>query len=388
MDGSVSLKKYLLPVALGMMIASCKTPLPPPPVEKPTYATPTFVLGKWEALPDWTTADIAPSWAALQQTCRALRLKTAWLNVCAAAEKVDASDAAAQRAFYEQWFTPYQVLNPDGTDSGLITGYYEPLLQGSRKRSERFRYALYAAPDDMLVVDLGDVYPQLRGMRIRGRLQGKKVVPYYNRAEIDAGEAPLQGRELFWVENAIDLFFLQIQGSGRIELEDGTRVKVGYAEQNGHPYISIGRKLIDMGELKPEEASMQGIKNWAEKNPERLSLLLGQNPSFVFFRELPDTLSAPLGSLGVPLTNEYSIAVDARIIPLGVPVFLATTQPNSAEPLNRLMYAQDTGGAIRGAVRADFFWGFGELAAAKAGSMRQSGRMWVLFPKGMEPAMN
>jgi membrane-bound lytic murein transglycosylase A len=280
------------------------------------------------------------------------------------------------------------VLNPDGSDQGLITGYYEPLLLGSRTRSERFRYPLYGVPDDMLMVDLGDVYPQFKGMHIRGRLQGKKVLPYYNRAEIDAGEAPMQGHELFWVENTVELFFLQIQGSGRIQLEDGKRVKIGYAEQNGHPYVSIGRKLIDMGEMKPEEASMQGIKNWAEKNPEKLSVLLGQNPSFVFFRELPDTLSAPLGSLGVPLTNEYSIAVDTHTIPLGVPVFLATTQPNSNEPLNRLMFAQDTGGAIRGAVRADFFWGFGEYAGIKAGSMKQQGRMWVLFPKGTEPTLN
>ena len=295
----------------------------------------------------------------------------------------------AQRTFYETWFTPYQVLNPDGTDTGLVTGYYEPLLKGSRTRSEQFPYAIYAPPDDMLEVDMGELFPQFRGKIVRGRLQGKRVVPYFSRAAIDAGEVPaIQGRELYWVGNAVELFFLQIQGSGRIELEDGTRVKIGYAEQNGHPYASIGRKLIDMGELKPEEASMQGIKSWADKNPEQLPVLLGHNPSYVFFRELPDTLSGPLGALGVPLTDEYSIAVDPRSIPLGVPVFLAATQPNSSEPLNRLMFAQDTGGAIRGAVRADFFWGFGELAGYKAGRMRQSGRMWVLFPKGGEPALN
>jgi membrane-bound lytic murein transglycosylase A len=254
--------------------------------------------------------------------------------------------------------------------------------------SERFRYPIYAPPDDLLDVDLSDAYPQLKGLRLRGRLAGNKVVPYFNRAEIDAGASTLQGHEIFWVENAVDLFFLQIQGSGRIELEDGRRVKIGYAEQNGYPYASVGKILIDMGELKPENASMQSIKNWADANPERLFALLGQNPSYIFFRELPDTLSAPLGAMGVPLTNEYSLAVDPRTIPLGVPVFLSTTMPNSAEPLNRLMYAQDTGGAIKGAVRADFFWGFGELAGIRAGSMKQSGRMWVLFPKGMEPTLN
>jgi membrane-bound lytic murein transglycosylase A len=179
-----------------------------------------------------------------------------------------------------------------------------------------------------------------------------------------------------------------VQGSGRIELEDGSQVKIGYAEQNGHPYISIGKKLVEMGELKLEEVSMQGIKNWAEKNPDRLQMLLGQNPSYVFFRELPSTLSAPLGALGVPLTNEYSIAIDPRTIPLGVPVLLSTTYPNSEAPLNRLVFAQDTGGAIRGAVRADFFWGFGEIAGIKAGNMKQRGRLWVLFPKGTEPLAN
>jgi membrane-bound lytic murein transglycosylase A len=323
----------------------------------------------------------------LLQSCRALKAKPQWQPVCAGAEQVDKHDSAAQRAFYEDRLTPYQVFNPDGSEQGMITGYYEPLLKGSRIKTERFAYPLYAAPEDMLEIDLGDAYPELKGKRLRGRLQGKRVVPYYKRAEIDAGTASLKGRELFWVENAVELFFLQIQGSGRIELADGQQIKVGYAEQNGYPYVSIGKKLVEMGELKLEEASMQGIKAWGERNPAKLSALLELNPSYVFFRELPDHLSAPLGALGVPLTNEYSIAVDPRAIPLGSPVFLATTQPNSETPLNRLMLAQDTGGAIKGAVRADFFWGFGESAAIQAGRMKQQGRMWVLFPKGAEPLL-
>jgi membrane-bound lytic murein transglycosylase A len=378
-------------LALSLLLSGCPTQLPPPVViEKPVgKKAPDFMPSKWEALPDWLTQDLNASWPALMQSCSAHRFKPVWLPICAAAAKVDREDLLAQRTFYETWFTPYQVFNPDGSDTGMVTGYYEPLLKGSRTRSDRFAYPIYGPPEDMLDVDLGEMFPQFRGQRVRARLQGKKVVPYFNRAEIDAGlAASLRGRELFWAENEIELFFLQIQGSGRIELEEGTRVKIGYADQNGHSYASIGRKLVDMGELKLEEASMQGIKNWAEKNPDRLYILLGHNPSYVFFRVLPDTLSAPLGALGVPLTEEYSIAVDPRTIPLGVPVFLATTQPNSSEPLNRLMFAQDTGGAIRGAVRADFFWGFGELAAVKAGSMKQSGRMWVLFPRGGEPALN
>ena len=322
------------------------------------------------------------------QSCRALKSKLGWHAVCARTNELAQPDNAALRAFFEESFAPYQVFNPDGSPQGLITGYYEPKLTGSRTRTARFRYPLYAAPEDLLTIDLGEVYPQLKDLRLRGRLQGRRIVPYYNRAEIDNGKAVLQGRELFWVENAVDLFFLQIQGSGRIELPDGSLVKVGYAEQNGHPYISIGKKLVESGELKIEEASMQGIKSWAEQHPEKLSALLAQNPSYVFFRELPNGLSAPLGALGVPLTEAYSIAVDPRTIPLGAPVFLATTYPNTAEPLNRLMLAQDTGGAIKGAVRADFFWGFGEQAGVQAGRMKQSGQMWVLFPKGAEPVLN
>jgi membrane-bound lytic murein transglycosylase A len=210
---------------------------------------------------------------------------------------------------------------------------------------------------------------------------------------------------LLWVDDPVDLFFLQIQGSGRVRLDTGELVRVGYADQNGQPYRSIGRYLVEQGELKLEQASMQGIKAWGAANPAKLEALLNQNPSYVFFRELPKaegaqgsaagpmtaagpvatgdpvTTGGPVGALGVALTPERSIAVDPRHIPLGAPVFLATTWPNSTQPLQRLVLAQDTGGAIRGAVRADYFWGFGEAAGAQAGRMRQSARMWVLLPR-------
>jgi len=362
----------------------------PPAAVAPPVVTPTapFAVSKWEMLPDWQKMDLQPSWTAFMQSCRALKNKPDWQTICVRANELVQPDNEALRLFFEDAFTPYQVFNPDGTSQGLITGYYEPRLSGSRVRTARFKYPLYAAPDDMLTIDLSEVYPQLKDMRLRGRQEGKRILPYFSRGEIDEGKGALRGRELFWVENAVELFFLQIQGSGRIELADGALVKVGYADQNGHPYISIGKKLIEMGELKIEQASMQGIKHWAEQNPAKLTALLEHNPSYVFFRELPEGLSAPLGALGVPLTNQYSIAIDPRTIPLGAPVFLSTTYPNTAEPLNRLMLAQDTGGAIRGAVRADFFWGFGDQAGAQAGRMKQSGQMWVLFPKGAEPVLN
>lgn len=346
-----------------------------------------FAVSKWEMLPDWQTQDLQPAWAAFWQSCIALKSKPDWQPVCDRANELGQPDNEALRNFFEEGFTPYQVFNPDGTTEGLITGYYEPKLYGSRIPTERFRYPVYGLPDDLLTIELSELYPQLKGMRLRGRIQGNSVVPYYDRGEIDSGSTPLKGRELFWVDNEIELFFLQIQGSGRIELPDGSLVKIGYANQNGHPYASIGRKLVDMGALTLEEASMQSIKQWGKDNPTLLPDLLAHNPSYVFFRELPTELSAPLGALGVPLTGEYSMAVDKRTIPLGAPVFLSTTYPNSEEPLNRLMLAQDTGGAIRGAVRGDFFWGFGEQAGAQAGRMKQSGQMWVLFPKEAEPAL-
>ncbi|CAH1386623.1 murein transglycosylase A [Candidatus Nitrotoga sp. M5] len=400
---NIAISKKWLALVLSVFLTACsmfsKSPVtsspqpvtPPPkmmPVPAAELATPVFVVSKWEMLPDWQTLDLELSHTAFLKSCRALKNKPHWQEVCLQAELLGVNDNATLHAFYEEWFTPYQVLNPDGSEQGVITGYYEPLLKGSRFKTPRFQYPLYAAPNDLLTIDLGEVYPQLKDLHLRGRLQGKRIVPYYNRAEIGAGAGATMGNELFWVENKIELFFLHIQGSGRIELPDGKQVKVGYADKNGHPYLSIGKKLIETGELKLEEASMQGIKVWADKNPEKVDALLEQNPSYVFLRELPDSLSAPLGALGVPLTNEYSIAVDRRTIPLGAPVFLATTYPNDSAPLNRLMLAQDTGGAIKGAVRADFFWGFGESAGALAGKMKQQGRLWVLFPKGGEPMLN
>jgi len=381
-----NLLRSIVPVAL-LLIAGC-TATKPGVVKTTSQNNASFAVSKWEMLPDWQTTDLQPAWAAFWQSCAALKNKPAWQPVCTRAGEITQPDNSTLRNFFEEGFTPYQVYNPDGTSQGLITGYYEPRLYGSRVKTERFRYPLYGPPEDMLTIDLSEVYPQLKDLRLRGRLQGNRVVPYYNRSDIDNGKAPLEGRELFWVDNAVDLFFLQIQGSGRIELPDGTLIKVGYADQNGHPYNSIGRKLVEMGVFKLEEASMQNIKSWAAQNPDKLNSLLEQNPSYVFFRELPNALPAPLGALGVPLTNEYSLAVDARTIPLGSPVFLSTTYPNTTNPLNRLMLAQDTGGAIKGAVRGDFFWGFGEQAGTQAGRMKQAGQMWVLFPKGAEPALS
>jgi membrane-bound lytic murein transglycosylase A len=240
----------------------------------------------------------------------------------------------------------------------------------------------------LVTVDLNAIYPEFKFKRLRGRIVDNKLVPYFERSEIESAGAPLKGLEIAWVDNEVELFFLHIQGSGQIFLPDGTRMRVGYADQNGHAFRSLGGALIRDKLIKPEQASMQGIKDWARQNPAKLQQFMNMNPSYVFFKELPNELSGPIGTLGVPLTQERSLAVDQRVIPLGVPVYLATTAPNTKKELNRLMVAQDTGGAINGAVRADFYWGFGDGAGSQAGKMKQQGRMWVLLPKGYDPNVN
>ena len=354
---------------------------PPVPPVKPPVAPPSPLRSStWDALPGWRDDNLPQAWPALLTGCNALKAQPAWQSVCALAAAISDPSKETVRRFFETRFTPHQVVNADGSDSGMVTGYYEPLLRGSRTRTPTYRYPVYGTPDDLLVIDLSELYPDMKNMRLRGRVEGRRVVPYYNRAQIEAGTAPVTGKEIVWVADAVELFFLQIQGSGRVRLDNGAMVRLGYADQNGHPYRSIGRLLVERGDLPLERASMQGIKNWATQNPEKLQELLNANASYVFFREMPADLPGPLGALGVALTAQRSVAIDPRFIPLGAPLFLATTMPNSRAPLNRLMLAQDTGGAIRGAVRADFFWGFGDDAGAQAGRMRQSGKIWVLLP--------
>jgi len=348
--------------------------LPAPPAAKPLQSA------AWGELPGWPGEHPAAAAAALIESCRVMEHKAQWQALCEQARALAPGDAAAQR-FFESRFDPWRVVNPDGGDEGLITGYYEPLLRGARSRSAAFPHAIHGVPDDLLTIEFGDLFPQLKALRLCGRLEGRKVVPYYPRAELTRREAALESRAIAWVADPVELFFLHIQGSGRVELPDGSRIRVGYANQNGHPYRSIGRILVERGELSAAQASMEGIKAWARAHPERLGELLDSNPSYVFFRELDEGGPGPIGAQGVALTPERSLAVDATVIPLGSPVFLAATWPNSTEPLRRLMVAQDTGGAIRGPVRADFFWGFGHEAGARAGAMRQSGRLWVLLPR-------
>jgi membrane-bound lytic murein transglycosylase A len=360
----------------SILLAGACTPLPPQttPPAAPEKAQQAYYLEySFEALPGWQEAALAPSLDAFLRGCGVVRALSA---ACDRARAVPAADERAAREFFEATFTPYAVIAPEGSDAGLITGYYEPLLEGSRSRSATHRYPIFGVPEDLIVVD----FPELKHLRLRGRLEGRRLVPYWSRAEI-TGDGEFRAPVIAWTADPVELFFLQVQGSGQVRLESGETIRVGYADQNGHAYRSLGRFLVERGELELEEASMQGIKAWAAANPAKLQEALNHNASYVFFRELPAT-DGPIGALGVPLAAGYSLAVDRRHVPLGAPVYLSSTYPLSEEPLERLMAAHDTGGAIRGAARADFFWGSGAEAGAMAGRMRQQGRLWLLWPRG------
>jgi len=358
-------------VLCALMVSACTTR--PPGIGSPV---------EWSSLESWESDNHSDAWAGFLKSCQKLDHEQ-WRAVCDLAENSGDLDDAEAREFFESHFEVRPVYAKGGETQGLITGYYEPLLKGSWERSEEYQYPLYGVPEDLLVVDLGAVYPQLKGMRLRGKLVGNKVVPYHDRAQLDDDQELLQGAEILWVDSPADLFFLHVQGSGRVELVDGSIAAVGYAEQNGHPYQSIGRVLIEMGELEKEEVTLFTIRDWLKTNPDRLNEVLSKNPSYVFFELRDAQANGPTGALNVALTPRRSIAVDRNVIPLGAPVWLQTTLPNEAQsPLNQLMLAQDTGGAIKGHVRADVFWGRGDEAEEMAGLMKQQGELFVLLPRG------
>jgi membrane-bound lytic murein transglycosylase A len=372
-------KAVLAALVSLIFLHGCVTPPSQQPAE-PVVPPVRYEPARWSEIPGWQADQVQEAWSAFIRSCNARNVPAALQKPCAAGRPLTVADAEQARAFFEAHFTPYRIVNPD---AGLITGYYEPLLRGSRKSSRIFATALYAPPDDMLAIELADVFPELQGKRVRGYLQGKKVLPYFDRAALQ-NHPSLKGKEVVWVDSAVDAFFLEVQGSGRVQLDDGSTIRLAYADQNGQPYRSIGRYLVERGELTLEESSGPTIRRWIQANPTRLHELLNSNPSVVFFREerIDDPSVGPKGSLGVPLTAGRSVAVDATFIPLGTPLFLSTTYPVTEAPMQRLVMAQDTGGAIRGPVRADLFCGFGASAGELAGMMKQQGEMWLLWPAG------
>jgi membrane-bound lytic murein transglycosylase A len=295
-----------------------------------------------------------------------------WRDACKTAANTPPGDA---RAFFESNFAPYVI------GDGLVTGYYEPLLNGSRSRHGRYQTPVYGVPDDLINVDLGRFRPEWKGERITGRLVGFRLEPYPPRAEIDA--RPPRARVLFYGDDSILVFFLHIQGSGRVRLDDGTTIRVNYAGQNGQSYTPVGHILINDYGLPREGMSMQVIRAWLKAHPSQERRVLESDASFVFFKEAPvgDATLGPPGSEGVPLTPRASIAVDAEIHPLGAPFFL------SGDGFADLFIAQDTGGAIRGPARADIFYGFGASAENTAGGMKAHPRFYVLLPKGVTPTL-
>jgi len=319
----------------------------------------------------------AGSNADWQAACRALA-------ELASGGRVDDSDA---RQFFETWFQPYRVLGETGAE-GLFTGYYEPLLDGSLGAIAG-GVPLRAAPGDIITVELGLFSVDFDGERVRGRLVGNRLEPYFSRGEIERGALDGRDLELVWVDDPIEKFFLQIQGSGLVRLDDGRLLRVGYADQNGRVYRAIGRDLIEMGELTREEVSLQSIAAWLRENPDRAEEVMDKNPSYVFFQLLgeADALEGPQGAQGVSLQAGRSLAVDRRFIPYGAPLWLETTAPfpDGEQPIRRLMIAQDTGGAIRGGVRGDVFWGAGDLAEFVAGHMNSRGSYYLLLPKAAVP---
>ncbi len=335
----------------------------------------------WNQLDGWSEDDQDQAWPALLHSCKAMKSKPGWQSICLAAEKLDQPDRVQARLFFETWFRPHRVYGTKGRTEGLITGYYEPLLFGSREPSSRYRFPLYSRPESLLTIDLGERFPALKNARVRGRLVGNRVIPFYSRADIEADHSLLAGSELLWLDDRDALFFLQIQGSGRVQLPDGRIIGVGYSDQNGHVYRAIGKVLVDRKELALEDVSLFSIRQWLRDHPDQAQDLLNQNPSYVFFvlRDKPG--EGPVGSLNVPLTPRRSIAIDPELISLGVPMWLSTHYPGDVErPLKQLVFAQDTGGAIKGTLRADLFWGHDTDAERAAGTMKSRGSLVVLLP--------
>ncbi len=363
----------------------------------------------FDALPGWSTADPGPTLATFLRSCDRIRTRPGdrpidtqisaeplqqlygrvddWWPVCAEADRLGGQQNADAKGFFEQAFVAFSVYER-GRRQALFTGYYEPLLSGSRTQRPGFEVPLLRLPVDLVSVDLGAFRADLKGQRIAGRVTSNRLSPYDTRADIAAGALDQDDLALVWVNDPIAAFFLHIQGSGRVALADGSIMRVGYAGQNGHAYASIGRILRERGELAPDNVSMQSIKQWLDDNPDQAQAVLNENASYVFFQEIavdnPDL--GPLGAQNVPLTAQRSLAVDRRYVPLGAPVWLDAAKPSlslpdTMEPFQNLMVAQDTGGAIRGAQRGDVFWGFGEEAEETAGLMQHPGHMFVLVPK-------
>lgn len=369
-------------LVLALTIAACSSSPSArrPPVTGSTTSAPpgaatlSLIAARFTDLPGWQSDQHVAGLAALQRSCvKALAGRPEqwfggnelfgrvahWQQICDAAYRVAPDDRSARR-FFEESFRPYRALDGGG-DLGLFTGYYEPVLRGSWRRGGSYTVPIYRAPPEAALVN--------------GR-----AAPMPSRAQIEAGALAGRGLELLWVDDPIDAFFLHIQGSGQVEMADRSRVRVGFAGKNGHAYFPIGAELVRRGEVPQQQMSMRAIRSWLAAHPREASRLMALNGSYVFFRLIDG--DGPVGAQGVPLSPGRSMAVDPAFVPYGVPLWIDTTDPiATGATLRRLVVAQDTGGAIKGPIRGDLFWGSGEEAGAVAGSMRQQGRWFLLLPK-------
>ena len=379
--------------AVLVLLAACEQEETKPPPQPPPEQAILSPVG-FEDLPGWNADRHAEALPALLRSCaRFLKLppgKALGARIpgaiaadiqpaCQAAQALPPGHDLAARSFFEQWFQPWSVANNDETD-GLFTGYFEIELQGSIARNDTYNVPVYRKPDDHVTVNLGEFDPELSGRSFVGRVEAGKLKPYFARGDIEKGMLAGRGLELVWLADPLEAFMLHVQGSGRVTLADGRTTRIGFAAHNGHRYKSIGRELIDRGELEVHAASWPGIRAWLDLNPDKAAELLAVNRRYIFFAEVLG--EGPIGAQGVALTAGRSMAVDTRYIPLGLPLWLDTTMPGGdAAPLQRLMLAQDTGSAIKGPVRGDFFWGTGDSALEYAGRMKSRGRYFILLPK-------
>ena len=361
------LPALILALTLTALLAYLFRPKPPPRL--------TLAPVRYDQLRGWRDDRLAEALPALLRSCAAFLKKPdgaaldpatkgvdlgsvgEWRAPCAAAAVVPANDDSAARQVFETAFMPFLAGN-NGDVEGLFTGYFEITLRGSRQRGGVFQTPIYRRPAD----------------RTR-----------YSRAEIEDGALAGQALELLWVDDPVDAFFLEIQGSGRVRLPDGGIVRVGYDGSNAKPYVAVGRLLIERGVMPREQVTMASIRGWMKAHPPEGAALRRDNPSFVFFREI--TGDGPLGAQRVALTAGRSLAVDRAFIALGVPVWLEVQQRFAPEVIRRLVVAQDAGGAIKGPVRGDLFWGYGAAAAAGAGAMNASGRYYLLLPRPVAARM-
>ena len=390
----------IIVLALGVLTLASGCSERPAANESSEAPTLTAASVPWHTLPGRASANFVLPAQAFQRSCSTwtnadpdapFHPERAWFGTMgdwqhACQRLAQRPDSVSLAHRFRQLFQPVRLSVP-GTES-LLTGYYEPILSGSQAPSSRYNVPLRRVPDDLLRINLGAFRDRFEGETLIGRQEGRRVVPYYDREAIRNGALDDQNLAFLWVDSYIDKFFLQIQGSGRIQLPNGTMTRVGYAGQNGQPYRAIGRDLIEMGEVPRSEMSMQRIRQWMAEHPDRSDNLMNRNASYIFFQERTDLdpEAGPIGSQGVPLTAEHSLAVDPEVIPMGMPIWIDGTAPTATDdsstvPFQRLMVAQDTGGAIRGPLRGDVFWGHGNNAKTRAGRMQHPATWYVLVPR-------